>query len=121
MYMIRVIECFSCAVTHRSFLYFQQIIYVGVVYTIASCIVPFYSLSANDSCRDLYTCIQLYNIMDIVFHETIVCNQLTSEMIHHHGVSLSEQQTAGLLICHGHSRIYLCLLLHNKPNTMTHR
>ena len=26
---------------------------------------------------------------------------LTSEMIHHHGVGLRKQQTAGLLICHG--------------------
>ena len=25
----------------------------------------------------------------------------TSEMIHHHGASLSKQQTADLLICHG--------------------
>ena len=25
----------------------------------------------------------------------------TSEMIHHHGVSLSKQQTADLLLCHG--------------------
>ena len=25
----------------------------------------------------------------------------TSEMIHHHGASLSKQQTAALLICHG--------------------
>ena len=27
--------------------------------------------------------------------------QTTSEMIHHHGASLSKQQTADLLLCHG--------------------
>ena len=30
-----------------------------------------------------------------------IINIYTSEMIHHRGTSLSEQQTAGLLICHG--------------------
>ena len=33
---------------------------------------------------------------------TIILNQANaSEMIHHHGASLSKQQTADLLTCHG--------------------
>ena len=39
----------------------------------------------------------------------------TSEMIHHLGVSMNKQHTAGLLICHGISRIYHCL----KPNCIS--
>ena len=36
-----------------------------------------------------------------VFSQTLVDN-ITSEMIHHHGASLSKQQTANLLrLCHG--------------------
>ena len=44
-------------------------------------------------------------------HDTILVNHIslqhchnrgvTSEMIHHHGASLSKQATADLLICHG--------------------
>ena len=33
----------------------------------------------------------------------------TSEMIHHHGVSLSKQETADLLICHGTQQDLYCL------------
>ena len=34
----------------------------------------------------------------------------TSEMIHHHGVSLSKQQTADLLLCHGTQQDLIMLI-----------
>ena len=40
------------------------------------------------------------NTMDIgAFIARTIAN--TSQMIHHHGMSLSKQQTADLLLCHG--------------------
>ena len=36
-----------------------------------------------------------------VLNGTLSQHVFTSEMIHHHGVSLSKQQTADLLMCHG--------------------
>ena len=46
-----------------------------------------------------------------------------SEMIHHHGASLSKQQTADSLTCHGTQQglvtVY-CLHERNNPNSMTH-
>ena len=44
----------------------------------------------------------------------------TSEMIHHHGVSPSKQQTADLLICHDTRQDSSLLHKRNKPNLMMH-
>ena len=40
-------------------------------------------------------CCKMYSCTDVYVHS------FTSEMIHHHGASLSKQQSADVLLCHG--------------------